>query len=241
MAEKIMTHRIVVKEIAYQHGVYATFMPKPLFGVNGNGMHTHQSLSKEGKNVFYDASDKWNLSKLAKQYIAGLIRHASEITSITNQWVNSYKRLVPGYEAPIYISWARRNRSTLIRVPMYKPDKENPTRIEFRSPDPACNPYLAFAVMLGAGMSGIEKKLMMPDPIEDDIFEMNPVERRAHGIKDLPSNLYSAILQTERSDMVKSILGDHIFQKFIENKKIEWDHYRRHISQYEIDRYLPKL
>ena len=202
MAEKIMTHRIVVKEIAYQHGVYATFMPKPLFGVNGNGMHTHQSLSKEGKNVFYDASDKWNLSKLAKQYIAGLIRHASEITSITNQWVNSYKRLVPGYEAPIYISWARRNRSTLIRVPMYKPDKENPTRIEFRSPDPACNPYLAFAVMLGAGMSGIEKKLMMPDPIEDDIFEMNPVERRAHGIKDLPSNLYSAILQTERSDMV---------------------------------------
>jgi len=241
MADKIMTYRVVVKEIACQNGVYATFMPKPLFGLNGNGMHTHQSLFKEGRNVFYDANDKWNLSGLAKQYIAGLIRHAPEITSITNQWVNSYKRLVPGYEAPIYISWARRNRSTLIRVPIYKPGKENSTRIEFRSPDPACNPYLAFAVMLGAGMNGIEKKLEMPDPIEDDIFEMNAVERRAYGIKDLPANLYAAILETERSELVKSILGEHVFNKFIENKKIEWDHYRKHISQYEIDRYLPKL
>jgi glutamine synthetase len=165
---------------------------------------------------------------MAKHYIAGLIHHAPEITAITNQWVNSYKRLVPGYEAPVYVSWARRNRSTMIRVPMYKPGKERATRVEFRSPDPACNPYLAFAVMLGAGMSGIEKKLEIPDPIEEDIYEMNPAERRAHGITDLPGNLYAA-------------MGDHIFNKFIENKKIEWDNYRTHVSQYEIDKYLPVL
>ncbi|MBW2063755.1 MAG: glutamine synthetase [Deltaproteobacteria bacterium] len=241
MADKTMTYRVVVKEIARQHGFYATFMPKPIFGQNGSGMHVHQSLFKGEQNAFYDPTDKYNLSDIAKHYIAGLMHHAPEITSITNQWVNSYKRLVPGYEAPVYVSWARRNRSAMIRVPMYKPGKELATRIEFRSPDPACNPYLAFAAMLGAGMSGIEKKLELPDPIEEDIFEMNPAERRAYGITDLPGNLYAAILETEKSALVREVLGDHIFEKFIENKKIEWDQYRTHVSQYEIERYLPVL
>jgi glutamine synthetase len=241
MADKTMSYRVVVKEIARLNGVYATFMPKPLFGQNGSGMHVHQSLFQGERNAFYDPSDRYNLSDLAKSYIAGLMRHAPEITAITNQWVNSYKRLVPGYEAPVYVSWARRNRSTMIRVPMYKPGKEEATRIEFRSPDPSCNPYLAFAVMLGAGMEGIEKRYELPDPIEEDIFEMNPAERKAHGITDLPGNLYAAILEAEKSDLVRKVLGTHVFEKFIENKKIEWDQYRTHVSQFEIEKYLPKL
>jgi glutamine synthetase len=241
MADKTMTYRLTVKEIARQQGVHATFMPKPVFGENGSGMHVHQSLFKGAKNAFYDPDDKYNLSDMGKHYIAGLMRHAPEITAVTNQWVNSYKRLVPGYEAPVYVSWARRNRSAMVRVPMYKPGKEAATRMEFRSPDPACNPYLAFAVMLGAGMEGIEKKYELPDPIEEDIFEMNPAERKAHGITDLPGNLYAAILEAENSELVKKVLGDHIFDKFIENKKIEWDHYRTHVSRFELDRYLPIL
>ena len=241
MADKTVTYRVVIKEIARQHGVYATFMPKPVFGQNGSGMHVHQSLFKGAKNAFHDSADKYNLSDVAKQYIAGLLRHAPEIAVVTNQWVNSYKRLVPGYEAPVYVSWARRNRSAMIRVPMYKPGKELATRIEFRSPDPACNPYLAFAVMLGAGMDGVEKKMVLPDPIEEDIYEMNPAERRAHGITDLPGNLYAAILEAEKSKLVREVLGEHIFNKFIENKKIEWDNYRTHVSQYELDRYLARL
>ena len=241
MADMTMTYRLVVKEIARQHDAYATFMPKPIFGENGSGMHVHQSLFKGERNAFYDPEDQYNLSDIAKHYIAGLIHHAPQITSITNQWVNSYKRLVPGYEAPVYVSWARRNRSAMVRVPMYKPGKETATRIEFRSPDPSCNPYLAFAVMLGAGMDGIERKLELPDPIEEDIYEMNPAERRAHGITDLPGNLYAAIIETEKSTMVKEVLGDHIFNKFIENKRIEWDTYRTHVSQFEIEKYLPIL
>jgi glutamine synthetase len=241
MADNTMTYRLVVKEIARQHGAYATFMPKPIFGQNGSGMHVHQSLFKGDRNSFYDAKDTYNLSDLAKHYIAGLMRHAPEITAVCNQWVNSYKRLVPGYEAPVYVSWARRNRSAMIRVPMYKPGKEKATRIEFRSPDPACNPYLAFAVMLGAGLEGIEKQYELPAPVEEDIFEMNPAERKAHGITDLPGNLYAGILATEKSDLVRRILGDHVFNKFIENKKIEWDHYRTHVSRFEIETYLPKL
>ena len=241
MADNTITYRLVVKEIARQHGVYATFMPKPIFGQNGSGMHVHQSLFKGDENAFYDPNDKYNLSDLAKYYIAGLMRHAPEITAVCNQWVNSYKRLVPGYEAPVYVSWARRNRSAMIRVPMYKPGKETATRMEFRSPDPSCNPYLAFAVMLGAGLKGIEKKYELPDPIEEDIFEMNPAERKAHGITDLPGNLYAGILATEQSDLVREILGEHVFNKFIENKRIEWDNYRTHVSQFEIDKYLPKL
>ena len=241
MADKTMTYRLVVKEIARQHGVYATFMPKPIFGENGSGMHVHQSLFKGNKNAFYDPNDKYNLSDIGKHYIAGILRHAPEITVITNQWVNSYKRLVPGYEAPVYVSWARRNRSAMIRVPMYKPGKEAATRMEFRSPDPACNPYLAFAAMLGAGLEGIENKYELPDPIEEDIFEMNQAERKAYGITDLPGNLYAAILEAEKSELVRKVLGDHIYKKFLENKKIEWDHYRTHVSQFEIDKYLPKL
>ena len=241
MADNTMAYRLIVKEIARQNGVYATFMPKPIFGENGSGMHVHQSLFKGAKNAFYDSDDKYNLSDVAKHYIAGLLRHAPEITSITNQWVNSYKRLVPGYEAPVYVSWARRNRSAMIRVPMYKPGKDTATRIEFRSPDPSCNPYLAFAVMLAAGLEGIENKYELPDPIEEDIFEMNPAERQAHGIIDLPGNLYSAILETEKSDLVKKTLGDHTFNKFIENKKIEWDAFRTHVSQFELEKYLPRL
>ena len=241
MADKTMTYRVVVKEIARQHDTYATFMPKPIFGQNGSGMHVHQSLFQGNKNVFYDPDDKYNLSDMAKYYIAGLMRHAPEITAVTNQWVNSYKRLVPGYEAPVYVSWARRNRSAMIRVPMYKPGKEEATRMEFRSPDPACNPYLAFAVMLGAGLKGIEGKYELPDPIEEDIYEMNPAERKTHGVTDLPGNLYAAILETEKSVLVREVLGDHVFNKFIENKKIEWDKYRTHVSQFELKRYLPIL
>jgi glutamine synthetase len=241
MADNMMTYRLVVKEIARQNGVYATFMPKPIFGENGSGMHVHQSLFLKDKNAFYDASDEFNLSTIAKQYIAGLMRHAPEITAVCNQWVNSYKRLVPGYEAPVYVSWARRNRSAMIRVPMYKPGKENATRIEFRSPDPACNPYLAFAVMLGAGLKGIENKYELAAPVEEDIFEMNPAERKAHGITDLPGTLYAALLATEKSEMVRDVLGDHVFNKFIENKRIEWDRYRTHVSQYELDKYLSTL
>jgi glutamine synthetase len=241
MADKTMTYRLVVKEIARKNDVYATFMPKPIFGENGSGMHVHQSLFKGSKNAFYDKNDMYNLSGLAKNYIAGLMKHAPEITAVTNQWVNSYKRLVPGYEAPVYVSWARRNRSAMIRVPMYKPGKEAATRIEFRSPDPSCNPYLAFALMLGAGLEGIEQGYELPDPVEEDIFEMNPSERKDHGITDLPGNLYAAILEAEKSDLVKKILGEHVFNKFIENKKIEWDQYRTHVSKFEIEKYLPKL
>ncbi len=241
MADKTMTYRVIVKEVARKNGLYATFMPKPVFGVNGSGMHVHQSLFQGDRNAFHDPADKYNLSELAKHYIAGVIRHAPEITAVTNQWVNSYKRLVPGYEAPVYVSWARRNRSAMIRVPMYKPGKEKATRMEFRSPDPACNPYLAFAVMLGAGLEGIDKEYELASPVEEDIFEMNPAERRDHGINDLPGNLYAAILETEKSELVRKVLGDHIFNKFIENKKIEWDMYRTHVSQFELDRYLSIL
>jgi glutamine synthetase len=241
MADHAMTYRLVVKEIALKHGVYATFMPKPIFGQNGSGMHTHQSLFKGDKNAFFDPKDEFHLSKLAKSYIAGILKHSKEITSITSQWVNSYKRLVPGYEAPVYISWALRNRSTLVRVPMYKPGKEKATRIEFRSPDPACNPYLAFAVMLAAGLKGIEKGYELPPPVEEDIFEMSEEARKSHGIESLPGNLFDAIQLTEQSDLVRETLGDHVFQKFIENKKIEWDQYRTHVSQFELEKYLPIL
>jgi glutamine synthetase len=239
MADITQTYRIAVKEVARQNGVYATFMPKPLFGQNGSGMHVHQSLFRGDKNEFFDPQDPYHLSKVAKWYIAGLLHHACDIVAITNQWVNSYKRLVPGYEAPVYISWAHRNRSTMVRVPMYKPGKEKATRIEFRAPDPACNPYLAFAVMLAAGLDGIENELALPDPIEEDIYSMTEAERLARGIHSLPGSLYQAIVECEKSDLVKETIGEHIFHKFIENKKIEWEMYRIQVSQYELERYLP--
>lgn len=241
MADMAMTYRLTVKEIAMKYGVYATFMPKPVFGQNGSGMHVHQSLFKGKDNSFFDPANEYYLSDTCRKYIAGLLRHSREISLVVAQWVNSYKRLVPGYEAPVYISWAQRNRSTLIRVPMYKPGKAEATRIEFRCPDPACNPYLAFAVMLAAGLKGIEEGYELPAPIEEDIFEMTPAEREAKGIEALPGNLGEAIQYTEGSDFVREALGDHIFEKFIANKKIEWDDYRIHVSEYELKKYLPIL
>lgn len=241
MADAAMTYRLTVKEIALKYGIYATFMPKPLFGENGNGMHTHQSLFEDDINSFYNPKDKYHLSKKAKSYIAGLLMHAREICLVVAQWVNSYKRLVPGYEAPVYISWAQTNRSALVRVPMCKPGKEKASRIEFRCPDPACNPYLAFSVMLAAGLKGIRENYELPDPIEDDIFEMTPNERKKRGIASLPENLGEAIAETEKSALVRETLGDHIFDKFIENKKLEWAEYISHVSQYELDKYLKIL
>ncbi len=239
MADTTQTYRIAVRETARQHGVYATFMPKPLFGHNGSGMHVHQSLFKGETNAFFDPDDPFHLSKVARHYIAGILRHAGEITAITNQWVNSYKRLVPGYEAPVYIAWARRNRSTMVRIPMYKPGKEKATRIEFRAPDPACNPYLAFAVMLAAGLAGIEREYELPDPVEEDIYVMSGADRKARDIQCLPGSLYEAIVACEKSELVRGAIGDHIFEKFIENKKIEWEMYRTQVTSYEIERYLP--
>lgn len=241
MADNVMTYRIVVKEIAHKYGFYATFMPKPIFGVNGSGMHTHQSLFQGDKNAFFDPDDKYYLSEIAKGYIAGLLKHVQEITAVTNQWVNSYKRLVPGYEAPVYVSWARRNRSTLVRVPMYKPGKEKATRIEFRSPDPACNPYLAFSLMLSAGLEGIEKGYSLPEPIEEDIYHMSVGERERLNIGSLPGSLIEAIILAEKSELVRKTLGDHIFYNFIQSKKVEWDDYRRCVHPYEIKRFLPVL
>jgi len=241
MADSVMTYRLVVKQIALSHGVYATFMPKPVFGINGSGMHVHQSLFKGERNAFFDKDDPYNLSKLAKGYIAGLLKHSPEITAVTSQWVNSYKRLVPGYEAPVYISWARRNRSDLVRVPEYRPGREKATRIEFRSPDPACNPYLAFSVMLAAGLEGIEKGYEVPDPIEENVYEMTDEERKKRGIETLPASLLEAIMLTQKSEVVRKALGDHVFEAFITNKKIEWNQYRTQVTDYELKRYLPIL
>jgi len=241
MADSVMTYRLVVKEVALKYGAYATFMPKPVFGINGSGMHVHQSLFKGERNAFFDKNDEYHLSRVAKCFIAGLLKHAPEITAVTNQWVNSYKRLVPGYEAPVYLSWARRNRSDLIRIPEYRPGREKATRIEFRSPDPACNPYLCFSVMLAAGLEGIEKGLEPPSPVEENVYEMTNEERRKRGIGTLPASLLEAILLTEKSKVVRRALGDHVFDAFIKNKKIEWDHYRTQVTDYELKRYLPIL
>lgn len=241
MADNTMTSRLVIKEVAVQNGVYATFMPKPVFGINGSGMHTHMSIYKDGKNIFFDSDDKYKLSIEAKRFIAGLLRHAPEITIVTNQWVNSYKRLTPGYEAPVYLSWALRNRSDLIRVPVYRYGQEQATRVEYRAPDPACNPYLAFSVMLAAGLKGIKKKYKQISPVERNVYEMTDEEREKEGIGSLPENLFEAIEFAEKSDLLREALGDHVFDKFIENKKIEWNNYRTQVTDYEVKRYLPIL
>ncbi|MFW5791541.1 MAG: glutamine synthetase family protein [Desulfohalobiaceae bacterium] len=241
MADIAVTYRVIVKETARKHGVYATFMPKPLFGENGSGMHVHQSLFKNGKNAFFDAKAQHNLSEDAKHYIAGLLAHVNEFVAISNQWVNSYKRLVPGYEAPVYKAWANRNRSSLIRVPMYKPGKEAATRVELRCPDPACNLHLAFAVMLAAGLKGIEEKYELGAPVEDDIFEMTPGEMAERGIDALPGSLNEAVAAMEGSELMKETLGDHFFTQYVANKKVEWDNYRTQITDYEIAKYLPML
>jgi glutamine synthetase len=241
MADNVMTYRLVAKQIALKHGVYATFMPKPVFGINGSGMHVHQSLFRDNRNAFFDKDDNYHLSQIAKYYIAGLLKHAPEITAVTNQWVNSYKRLVPGYEAPVYLSWALRNRADLVRVPEYKPGEENATRIEFRSPDPACNPYLAFSVMLAAGLEGIEKEYPVPDPVEENVYAMSEEKRQKRGIGTLPASLWEAIQLAENSEVVRKALGEHVFQAFIQNKKIEWNQYRTQVTEYELKKYLPIL
>jgi len=241
MADNAMTYRLVVKEVALKHGVHATFMPKPLFGENGSGMHTHMSLFRGDSNAFFDPNDEHYLTKEARGFIGGLMKYAQEICLVTNQWINSYKRLVPGYEAPVYLSWAQRNRSDMIRVPVYKPGKEKATRIEFRSPDPACNPYLAFSVMLAAGLKGIEENIDPGEPVERNIYEMSEKERSDLGIDSLPEDLWEAIKLAEKSDLLRECLGDHVFNSLIRDKKIEWEKYRAVVTEYELENYLSVL
>ncbi|MGB2579280.1 glutamine synthetase [Elusimicrobium simillimum] len=241
MADNVITYKAVVKTIAEANGVYATFMPKPIQGENGSGMHVHQSLFKDGENTFFDKKDPYYLSPTAKHYIAGIMAHVKGICAVTNQWVNSYKRLVPGYEAPVYIAWGRKNRSTLVRIPQVKTGKPNATRIECRFPDPACNPYLAFSVMLAAGLDGIKNKLPLREPIEENIFGMSKEDRKSHKIENLPGYLFQAVDELKKSDIALKALGKHTFEKFVANKKVEWSQYRLNISQYELDKYLPLL
>jgi len=241
MADNAMTYRIAVKEIAFRHGVYATFMPKPLFGENGSGMHVHQSLFKESRNSFFDSNDEYGLSSTAKSFIAGQLTHAREISALFAQWVNSYKRLVPGYEAPVYIAWSRRNRSALIRVPMYHPGKEQATRCELRCPDPSCNPYLTFAAMLHAGLDGIEKGYELAPPMETNLYDLSQRERQNLGIQQLPETLGEAIEEMAGSELVEKALGDHVFSRYIDLKRAEWEDYRVQVSPWELDRYLSVL
>jgi Glutamine synthetase len=241
MADSTMTYRLTVKEIALKNGVYATFMPKPISDQNGSGMHVHQSLFQGERNAFYDEKDAYHLSSVARAFMAGLLKYAREITLVTNQWVNSYKRLVPGFEAPVYMSWARRNRSDLIRVPEYKRGKEAGTRIEYRAPDAACNPYLAFACMLAAGLEGVEKGYTVPDPIEQNVFELSEAERKSRGIDHLPGSLSEAIEAAEGSDLLRRCLGDHLLESLLLNKKAEWANFRSHVTDWETNRYLPIL
>jgi glutamine synthetase len=240
-ADNIMTFRLVMKEVALEQGVYASFMPKPFTDHPGSGMHTHLSLFEGDRNAFYEPGAPYQLSKVGRCFIAGLLRHASEITAVTNQWVNSYKRLSGGGEAPAYICWGHNNRSALVRVPMYKPQKGQSTRIEFRSPDSACNPYLAFAVLLAAGLKGIEEGYELPEGAEDDVWSLTDAERRALGITPLPTSLSEAIRAMESSELVAETLGEHVFDFFLRNKRAEWRDYRRQVTPFERDRYLPVL
>ncbi len=241
MADTIMTVRLMVKEIALERGVYATFMPKPLEGVQGSGMHSHLSLFEGDVNAFHDPGDEYSLSKVAKGFMAGLLRHAREITAVTNQWVNSYKRLVVGFEAPVYVAWARNNASVILNVPVTKRNKAESTRVEFRSPDSACNPYLAYAVVLAAGLRGIEEGYELPPETPANLYAMTAEERMAEGIELLPGNLIEAVEAMEGSELVAETLGEHVFEWFIRNKRAEWAGYKAHVSQFELDRYLPSL
>ena len=240
MADNVMTARLAVKEVAQEAGLHATFMPKPIQGAFGSGMHTHMALYEGDRNAFYDADSEHHLSKVAKAFIAGMLRHAREITAVCNQWVNSYKRLVPGYEAPVYICWARQNRSALLRIPTSMGSGED-IRVEFRSPDPACNPYLAFSLMLAAGLQGVADNAELPPPAADNIYEMTPSERRAMGIDSLPEDLSEAVAAMQRSELVRATLGDHVFEFFARNKLSEWDSYKAYVSPFEIERSLPVL
>ena len=246
MADSVMTFRLVVKEMAAARDMYATFMPKPATDLPGSGMHTHMSLFEGDQNAFHDASDEYHLSKVARAFIAGVLTHGREMTAVTNQWVNSYKRLTTGRgypvpEAPVYVCWGRHNRSALVRVPMYKPRKEQSTRIELRSPDPACNPYLAFSVILAAGMKGIDEGYELPPEATDNIYEMTDAERRAKGIDYLPDDLFEALKEMEASDLVAETLGEEVFEYLLRNKRAEWNSYKSYVSPYEVERYLPIL
>ena len=241
MADSVMTARLLIKELAQLQGVYASFMPKPISSSNGSGMHVHQSLFRGEENAFFDPDDEHYLSMDGKRFIAGLLQHAPEITLVTNQWVNSYKRLVAGFEAPVFVSWSHVNRSDLVRVPSYKPGYDSSIRVEYRAPDPACNPYLALSVMLAAGMKGIENEYAPPAPVVGSVFEMSPQRRQALNIKTLPSSLGEAIALAEQSELLPEVLGDHLFTSLIRNKEIEWEEYRSIITDYEIARYLPAL
>ncbi|MDQ4131453.1 MAG: type I glutamate--ammonia ligase [Actinomycetota bacterium] len=241
MADDCMTYRITVKEYAMQHGWHATFMPKPLFGKNGSGMHTHQSLFRGGRNAFFDPDDQYFLSDVGKAFIAGQLKHAREISSLFAQWVNSYKRLVPGYEAPVYLAWSRKNRSALVRVPLYHPGKEQAMRVELRCPDPACNPYLTFAALLQAGLEGIERGYDLPEPMEKNLYHLSADERKRLGIEQLPETLGHAIEITAESELVLRLLGEHMFNRYVEIKRQEWEDYRVQVSQWELDRYMAVL
>jgi len=235
IADKIITFKIAVRTVAQQHGLHATFMPKPIYGLAGNGMHMNQSLFSNGQNAFFDPNTPDQLSKIAKNYIAGIIKHARALTAITNPTVNSYKRLVPGYEAPVYIAWSSQNRSPLIRIPA---KRGLSTRIELRNPDPCCNPYLALAAVLMAGLDGIKNNLEPPEPVDCNIYEMTAEERKVYGIESLPGSLQEAIAELEKDEVIKTALGPHVFKRFVEAKKLEWEEYSSRVHQWEVDRYL---
>jgi glutamine synthetase len=241
MADNVMTFRLVVKEVALEGGIHATFMPKPLSGLQGSGMHTHFSLFEGDANAFYDGDDDQHLSKVGRSFMAGLLHHAAEITAVTNQWVNSYKRLIMGYEAPIFVSWARNNRSVIVNVPPVKRGKADSARVEFRAPDPACNPYLAFSVILAAGLKGIEGGYELPPETSVNLYQLTNSERMAEGIAWLPQSLSDALDAMEQSELVAEALGEHVFEWFIRNKRSEWLDYKSHVSQFELDRYLQRL
>jgi glutamine synthetase len=241
MADHTVTYRLIVKEIAKKSGYHATFMPKPIYGENGSGMHTHQSLFNEGRNAFFDGDDEWNLSPVGKAFIAGQLRHARELSAVFAQWVNSYKRLVPGYEAPVYVAWSRRNRSALIRIPLYKPGAEQATRAEIRCPDPACNPYLTFAALLHAGLEGIERGYELPDPMETNLYHLTAEQRKERGIVSLPETLGEAVDELAGSELVRKALGPHIFDRYVELKRAEWDEYRVQLTEWELKKYLSVL
>ncbi|MCL4158230.1 UNVERIFIED_CONTAM: hypothetical protein GTU68_043083 [Idotea baltica] len=240
MADQVMTFRLVVRELALERGHYATFMPKPLAGMQGSGMHLHLSLFGDGDNAFHDASAPYGLSETGQAFTAGLLHHAREITAVTNQLVNSYKRLVLGFEAPVWVSWAQNNRSALVRIPVTKPDKTSSTRIEYRSPDPACNPYLAFSVILAAGMKGVRENYDLPAEIDRNLFELDTDVAQSAGIAPLPSSLAEALDIMEESELVREALGEHIFEWFLRNKRAEWREYKAQVSQWELERYLPR-
>ena len=240
-ADNIMTFRVVVKEVALSQGIYASFMPKPLSDQPGSGMHTHMSLFEGDRNACFEGGAQYQLSKTGRAFIAGLLHHAAEITAVTNQWVNSYKRLAVGDEAPSFISWGHNNRSALVRVPLYKPHKGQSSRVEFRSLDSAANPYLAFALMLSAGLKGIEEGYELPPEVEDDVWSLTARERKALGIKPLPGSLAEAISAMEDSELVAETLGEHVFDFFLRNKRAEWYDYRRQVTPFELNKLLPVL